>query len=789
MISAMNRRSLRELSRRRGRAFLTILTIAVAIAGIWLFAIPGSIDKSLARRVEVDGMHTIRLAPNVLDVTNQELARLRATPNVAALDIRTLGRTTMRVDDRTQGVVLVGVEDFTTQSVNIVSVEEGSLPGAAGELVSDFENARTGRYTGGVGARLELATHDGKWAGFEVTGRGGTLRYGSEVAEDVPFLYLSNQDVQRVMGYPAANSLDVIAIDKSAAAVETMVAELRSTLATMVPDLAYWDVLEAWEEGTWPGSEGFENFIVLFYVVAGVALVSALVLIYTTMNTVVREQTREIGIMKAVGARRRQIASGYLRTALLLGGLGTTLGVVLGIPVSNLVMGWMSSEFGGTSIGWELSTTAVVLSLLVGLGGTMLATWPALRRATAITVREAIEDHGVTGGFGLSRLDRIVARAGWLSRRHQMGLRNATRRVGRSLATAVPVGLAVGTMLAFAAVSITALDETRNSQNLEGGDITVWNNGGPGLGSEAGPLIESVAGVESAHQMIYSSVEYGDERNVWGLPATSTYTHDVIDGRWFTEAEAQDAAGVVVIGEAVAELTSTGAGDTITVETRRGPLVLEVIGVDGHLVNDAQGMFMPFQTVLDYEGWQTGSYWVRTSSPDAETVDAVASGIHQMLEGNGYVIGTNLRYIQREQNAAENRMVVSVIMAMGLPIVAIGMIGLVGAMTSNVLDRTREIGILRSIGARRRDLAGMFRAEGLAVALVGWAFGIPIGYGIGLLIMRVLESEFHAAFDFRFPLWPILLALGVTLLVTRMVIRLPLRKVLRMQPGDAIRYE
>jgi putative ABC transport system permease protein len=110
-------------------------------------------------------------------------------------------------------------------------------------------------------------------------------------------------------------------------------------------------------------------------------------------------------------------------------------------------------------------------------------------------------------------------------------------------------------------------------------------------------------------------------------------------------------------------------------------------------------------------------------------------------------------------------------------------------MTSNVLDRTREIGILRSIGAGRRDLRGMFRAEGLAVAVVGWLLGIPIGYGIGRLIMRVLESEFHAGFDFRFPLWPIAVALVVTMIVTLLVLRLPLRKVLRMQPGDALRYE
>jgi putative ABC transport system permease protein len=789
MISAHSRRSLRELTRRKARSLLTILTIAGAVAGIWLFSIPGNIDASMTARTNADALHTIRLAPAVADLPGSVLDDLRTRDNVAALDARTLGRTEMRAGDRPQEVVLVGVQDFGGQSVNIVSVEEGALPAGRGQLVTDFENARTGRYSGVVGDTVALRSSTGAWITFEVAGRGGTVRYSSDVAEDVPFLYLSDADVRAVMGYTAPNSIDVIAADRSPAAVSAMVDDLRASLTAQVPELAYWDVLEVWDEGTWPGSEDFENFIVLFYVIAGIALLSALVLIYTTMSTIVREQTREIGVIKAVGGTRRQIGLGYLRTALLLGGIGTVLGVGLGFPLSNMLMGFMSSEFGGTSIGWKVSGMAVVLSLVVGLGGTALAAWPALRRTARISVREAIEDHGVVASYGVKPLDRIVARAGFLSRRNQMGLRNATRRAGRNLATAVPIGLAVGTMLAFGAVSITALDETRNSQDLEGGDIILWNNGSRGLDAAAVALIESVPEVEFAHQMIYSSVELDGEHNVWGLPAVSTYEHDVIDGRWFTAEEAEAGARVAVFGEALAKLSGTGVGEVVTVETRRGPIDLEVIGIDGQLVNDAQGIFTPFKTVLDYEGWTTGNYWIRTIAPDPAVVEAAASGIHRTMEQNAYVVGTSLRYIERNLNAEENRLVVTVIMAMGLPIVAIGMIGLVNSMTTNVLDRTREIGVLRSIGARRRDLRAMFRAEGIVIALVGWLLGIPTGYAIGRFIMWVLENEFHAGFSFLFPVWPILVALVVTVLVSLLVLRLPLRRAVRMRPGDALRYE
>jgi putative ABC transport system permease protein len=789
MISAFARRSVREISRRKARSALTILTIAVAIAGIWLFAIPGNIDASLNTRVADDAMHTARLAPNAADLSETQLTELRAMPNVSALDVRTLGGTEIRIGERVQWVWLIGVEDFRRQSVNIVSVEEGGLPTGTGLLVTDFENARTGRYLGRVGDTLELKTSTGGWETFTISGRGGTLRYSSSVADDAPILYLAGDEVRRLMGYPAPNSIDVIATDSAPDAVQAMVNDIRGWLAEKVPGIAYWDVLEVWEEGSWPGSEDFENFLVVFYVIAGVALLSALILIYTTMNTIVREQTREIGVMKAVGGTRRLIGAGYLRTALLIGGLGTVLGIIIGIPLSNWLMTFMSEEFGGTSIGWRVSGLALLLSLALGVGGTALAAWPALRRAGRITVREAIEDHGMVAGFGLGTTDRLAARVGFLSRRSQMGLRNAGRRPGRTLATAVPIALAVGTMLGFGAVLITAVNEDLNSFDLEGGDITIWNEGGRGLDAGVEELIESVPGVDFAHQMIYSSVEFDGEHNVWGLPAESTYAHDVIAGRWFTESEAVAAAPVAVFGEALVELTGTRVGDAITLETRRGPVTVEVIGVDGQLVNDGQGLFMPFQTVLDYEGWTTGNYWVRTVDPSPDTVNAAADGIHRTLAQNGYRIGSNLRYIDREANQSENRLIVTVVMTMGAPIVAIGMLGLVSAMASNILDRTREIGVLRSIGARRRDLRAIFRAEGVAIALLGWLIGVPIGYGLARFILWVLENEFHAGFVFVFPLWPVAVALVVTVIVSLLVLRLPVRRAVRMQPGIALRYE
>ena len=152
-------------------------------------------------------------------------------------------------------------------------------------------------------------------------------------------------------------------------------------------------------------------------------------------------------------------------------------------------------------------------------------------------------------------------------------------------------------------------------------------------------MIEAVPEVAFAHPMTYSSVELNGEKYVWGLPAVNTYDAELIAGRWYTVEEDAAAARVVVVGEATANQNGIEVGDSITVESRGGPLELEVVGIDGQLVNDGQELFITFNTVLDYEGRTTGNWWVRTVDRDPATVDAAAAAIHQSLEPHGYQLG------------------------------------------------------------------------------------------------------------------------------------------------------
>ncbi len=126
--------------------------------------------------------------------------------------------------------------------------------------------------------------------------------------------------------------------------------------------------------------------------------------------------------------------------------------------------------------------------------------------------------------------------------------------------------------------------------------------------------------------------------------------------------------------------------------------------------------------------------------------------------------------------------------ALALALHHLELVGLVNTITMSVLERTREIGMLRSIGARARDVRAIFATEGLVVALTGWLLGVPLGYVLARAITWLVGNAVGLDIAFVFPLGYVAIALAGTALLALVVMLAPLRRAVRFKPGDAIRY-
>jgi putative ABC transport system permease protein len=181
-------------------------------------------------------------------------------------------------------------------------------------------------------------------------------------------------------------------------------------------------------------------------------------------------------------------------------------------------------------------------------------------------------------------------------------------------------------------------------------------------------------------------------------------------------------------------------------------------------------------------------YFVQTTSRDHAAIDRTTTRLEDRLTANGYAVGTMVKYSSQKANVAANQKISSAIAILGLLVVAISMVGLINAITMSVLDRTREIGVLRCIGARARDIRRIFTAEGITVSLAGWLLGIPFGYAFARFFNWLLLKTVGIEFTFTFPPLNLLIALVGTVVLALLIMRIPLRRAVRFKPGEAIRY-
>ena len=786
-MSALRHKSWRDLRRRPTRTAFTIATIAFAVAGLWIFAMPVLMKDAMNQRIAQDRLADVRLPTTDVVLDSSDVASLRAVPGVTALDARTLYQTKIATSTGHRDVLVAGISDWSNQPVNAVVVDSGKTPDGA-EVVTDPMNGRTGRYSGRIGDTVNLEDSKGQSRPFSVTGRGDTLALSQLVAQEHAVLYAPQTSVNALADARGVNSIEFRVSDPQRA--NDIANAVRSQLLELKPAVTFPELAIVREAGQWPGEDVFNKFATLLYVGAVLALVSAIVLISNTMTTAVAEQRREIAVMKAIGGRRRQIRRSFLRTALALGAIGTVLGIALGIPFANLVLGFIGNRFFGISPTWGVPVNALIISIVVGIGATLLAALPALRRAARSSVLEGLQASTTTGKTG--RLDRALRRAR-LPRTTEIGLRNVTRRRARTYATVLQITLAVSVALGFLALGVTVAAETAKVWDTMSYDIIVSQRGNAPLDNAAGGLLTSTPGVAGAQPILYNTLKVGSgQYEAWGIsPDTTLYQPKIVAGRWLEASDNSAQQDGVVIGRALANTTGTHVGDTLKVGTARGNADLHVVGIDGNLMNNATTLFLPlarFQALLGRS--DTNAYWVVSTDPQKSSIDRLATVAEERLTSAGYPVSTQIRYVERAANLDGNRVLVGVLAAMGIPIVIIGMIGLLNTMTMNVIERTREIGIMRCIGAPARAVRRVFRAEALTVALAGALIAIPGGWLIGALLCWIVTSLFHyGSVPYSFPLVAAALGVIATVAIAWLVVVAPVHHASKLQPGDALRYE
>ncbi len=322
--------------------------------------------------------------------------------------------------------------------------------------------------------------------------------------------------------------------------------------------------------------------------------------------------------------------------------------------------------------------------------------------------------------------------------------------------------------------------------------MKVTSEGGRPLDEGAARLMRATPGVAKVDPMFVTDVVVGGEDAFfWSVRQQTMFRYRIADGRWFTAGEAQGGARVAVAERNIARVTGLRVGSRVRVDTAGGPVALRIVGISANQQENGAVLFVPITTAREVLGSAQAAandYWVKTATGDHGLVDRVTTQLEDTLTAAGYQVATEIEYVDEADNVAANRTITTSIAVLGFLIVAISMVGLANAITMNVIERTREIGILRCIGARGRDVRRIFATEGLTLALAGWLLGIPIGFLLDCFLVWLLQRVLNVDVPVAFPVSNVVLALIGTVLISLLIMLLPLRRAVRFKPGEALRY-
>jgi putative ABC transport system permease protein len=353
------------------------------------------------------------------------------------------------------------------------------------------------------------------------------------------------------------------------------------------------------------------------------------------------------------------------------------------------------------------------------------------------------------------------------------------------------VALAVGTLLALLSLGTSVADTTRAFFDDSKWDVWATTYASRPFDADAARVIAATPGVQRADPLLTNAVKIeGRTGEIWGVSPRPMYRSPIAEGRYFSAAEQRAGRPVAVVARSLAGDAGASVGDTVTLQTAAGPARLRVVGIAEDQSFQGRIVFLPIrsaQAVLRSPG-QVNNYMIASRSPDHAAIDRLNTRLEDTLGATGNQITTSVLYVDRRDVVAMNSSIANTITGLGLLIVLISMVGLVNAITMGVIERTREVGMLRCIGARGRDVRRIFAVEGLVVAVLGWLAGVPLGYAMAHGVVRLTESTVGLDLTFAFPAVNLLVTLAGTLVLALLVLLAPVRRAVRLRPGDALRY-
>jgi putative ABC transport system permease protein len=440
-------------------------------------------------------------------------------------------------------------------------------------------------------------------------------------------------------------------------------------------------------------------------------------------------QVREIGVMKTLGADARDLSRMYLTFAAALGAVAS----MLALPVS-ISIGRSYGALKGDLLNFDVATYAIpwwsiLIQIVVGLVIPVVAAWIPVRRACRMSIADGLRHSGIDRSADRFT-DHWSMRIGGLARPLLLSVRNTFRNRQRVMLTLFALAMGGAVFLAAANLRASVIDSVGLLYAAQKYTFSV-RLADPHDADSVAAIVGEVAGVTAAEGWtgLQAAVVHGDsvEGNAFSIAAppqgTRLLAPILVAGR---RPRAGDGRAIVVSRSLIKAEPALQAGSRVPLLVGGRVSTWTVIGVvDAGPVPTA---FMSRETAFSERGDRAVStVAIAAAGAGVATQVDVIQRVRSALDRAGMSVSSS-QLVEENRRVLEDHllMVVQFLAAMGWVMIVVGGMGLASTMSLAVLERTREIGVLRAIGARHGAILGIVQAEGLVIAILSWLVALPL---------------------------------------------------------------
>jgi putative ABC transport system permease protein len=832
---------LRYLNGRRLRTALTTLAIVFGVALIFatnlgLPAVTDAFKQSLSSAAGAD-INIISTSGNSFS-PDEVLKQVAAVPHVRAVT-GSLHRQFSLPASNTLGkaaqIDLIGIDAESVQQVRQFTMSDGRFlqPDDQGKVVFPAGLAELSSQLK-VGTTFPLVTA----GGLKIYTVIGLLAEQGNLS--APQMYVTLADAQAAFNQPGLINAVGVAIDANADQAAVAADILKALGSSFQLDAA---------SNSADSVASIQIGLAVLDLLGMLALFLGAFLVFNTFRTVVVERHHDLAMLRAIGATRRQITLMIVIESLIQGVVGTLIGLMLGYLLAsgllNAIKGVYSSYFSGIDIVLQISPSALLIAIVLGLATSLIAGYLPARSAGRMSPLEALRpaktasiqrtarwsliggavvmllgvgllasgSKGAIGGALLFLIGMVIAAPGfvipaarlfsplltlWFAREGDLARGNLVRQPGRAAITGstLMIGLAVLIMMV---ATVSALGElvTRLTNDSFSSDIVlipqaigVYNTV-IGADESLSTRLKALPEAETVASLRAASAKSGTQSlQILGIDAhdyPKVARLDFNDGQPDTAYAALESGRNAILSPLAASVLHVGMGDDFMLDTASGPQTYHVAAVATDVLTFKVNAVFISQPNLAADFNKREDIMIFVNLKPGSDKAAVLADV-QKITADYPQLTAHLSGQYRDEIIKTTNGAFYLFYGLALLILIPAALGLLNTLTINILERTREIGIVRAVGGSRGQVRRIVTAEALLLGIFSAAMGVIAGVAMSYGFIGAFGTIGWKV-SYTVPIAGIIAAIVIGILLALFAAILPARSAARLDIIRALQYE